>query len=200
MKAWQIAIPVGLAAAAAAAVAVISGSKKGDDKSTAKKAKSPAAKKAEFKNPKTGVYSFVSGFNDAATVNVNVTYDGDKHSFDVIGEEFLAYSSDSHVAVLYCSEVDMQLEYAGFYSGEGFAEMSETAKNKFKGFGTVSYNGLDGIRYLDGDAMCICLPIPDDKYSYILVTVLKHNDCKTPLEEIYSHPEVDAVLSSVEYK
>lgn len=200
MKAWQIAIPVGLAAAAAAAVAVISGSKKGDDKPTAKKAKSPAAKKAEFKNPKIGVYSFVSGFNDAATVNVNVTYDGDKHSFDVIGEEFLAYSSDSHVAVLYCSEVDMQLEYAGFYSGEGFAEMSETAKNKFKGFGTVSYNGLDGIRYLDGDAMCICLPIPDDKYSYILVTVLKHNDCKTPLEEIYSHPEVDAVLSSVEYK
>lgn len=197
MKAWQIAVPVGLAAAAAAAAAVILG-KKGGDKSQGDKA--PAAKKAEYKNPKTGVYSFVSGFNDASTVEVNFTIDGDKHSYDVISEEYLAYSSDSHVAVIYCSEVDMQLEYAGFYNGEGFAEMSETAKNKFKGFATVSFGGKDCIRYLDGDAMCICLPIPDDKYSYILVTVMKHNDCKTPLTELHNHPEVAAVLGSVEYK
>ncbi len=197
MKAWQVAVPVGLAAAAAAAAALILG-KKGGDK--AQGAKAPAAKKVEYKNPKTGVYSFVSGFNDAATVEVNVTYNGDKHSFDVIGEEFLAYSSDSHVAVIYCSEVDMQLEYAGYYSGEGFAEMSETAKNKFKGFGTVSYNGLDCIRYLDGDAMCVCLPIPGDAYSYILVTVLRHNDCKTPITEIHTHPEVEGILGSIEYK
>ena len=98
MKAWQIALPIGLAAAAAAAVAIISGKKNAEKPSAPAKG---GAKKAEIKNAKTGVYSFVSGFSDASTVDVSVKYDGDKQSFDVIGEEFLTYSSDSHVAAIY---------------------------------------------------------------------------------------------------
>ena len=133
MKAWQIALPIGLAAAAAAAVAIISGKKNAEKPSAPAKG---GAKKAEIKNAKTGVYSFVSGFSDASTVDVSVKYDGDKQSFDVIGEEFLTYSSDSHVAAIYGDEVDMQLEYAGYYSGEGFAELSAGIKNKFNAVGT----------------------------------------------------------------
>lgn len=197
MKAWQIALPVGLAAAAAAAIVVISGKKTSEK--PASPAKGGGVKKAEIKNAKTGVYSFVSGFSDAATVDVSVKYDAEKQSFDVIGEEFLTYSSDSHVAAIYGDEVDMQLEYAGYYSGEGFAEMSEGIKNKFKEFGTVSYAGLDCIHYLDGNELRICIPIPGDAYSYILVTVLKHGDCKTPVAELYAHPEVQALLGSVEF-
>lgn len=196
MKAWQIALPIGLAAAAAAAVAIISGKKNAEKPSAPAKG---GAKKAEIKNAKTGVYSFVSGFSDASTVDVSVKYDGDKQSFDVIGEEFLTYSSDSHVAAIYGDEVDMQLEYAGYYSGEGFAELSEGIKNKFNAFGTVTYAGIDCIHYLDGNEMRICLPIPGDSYSYILVTVLKHGDCKTPVAELYTHPEVGAILDSIEF-
>ena len=66
MKAWQIALPIGLAAAAAAAVAIISGKKNAEKPSAPAKG---GAKKAEIKNAKTGVYSFVSGFSDASTVS-----------------------------------------------------------------------------------------------------------------------------------
>ena len=103
------------------------------------------------------------------------------------------------VAAIYGDEVDMQLEYAGYYSGEGFAELSEGIKNKFNAFGTVTYAGIDCIHYLDGNEMRICLPIPGDAYSYILVTVLKHGDCKTPVAELYTHPEVGAILDSIEF-
>ena len=61
MKEWQIALPIGLAAAAAAAVAIISGKKNAEKPSAPAKG---GAKKAEIKNAKTGVYSFVSGFSE----------------------------------------------------------------------------------------------------------------------------------------
>ena len=197
MKKWLIIAPIG--AAAAAAAVLLSKKGKGGEPKQAKPAAGKKQAKPAITKPKTGVYSFVSGFSDASTVDVSVKYDGDKQSFDVIGEEFLTYSSDSHVAAIYGDEVDMQLEYEGYYSGEGFAELSEGIKNKFNAFGTVTYAGIDCIHYLDGNEMRICLPIPGDAYSYILVTVLKHGDCKTPVAELYTHPEVGAILDSIEF-
>ena len=87
---------------------------------------SPAAKKpAPAAQLKTGSYSFVSGYKDAATVEVKVGYDPERFSFAVIEDSFPAYSSDSHVAVIYGEDFTAQIEYAGYYHGEDFAVENE---------------------------------------------------------------------------
>ena len=99
MSKWKVIAPLGVLAAGAAAAAVLLKKKDGG---SAPKAAAPAAKKAAEteKLMKTGEYSFVSGFKDARTVEVRLDYDALRFGFDVIGEDFLTYSSDSHVAVV----------------------------------------------------------------------------------------------------
>ena len=127
MKKWQIIAPIGIAAAAAAAVLAMR--KKPQAAADAKPA--PAAKKpAPAAQLKTGSYSFVSGYKDAATVEVKVGYDPERFSFAVIEDSFPAYSSDSHVAVIYGEDFTAQIEYAGYYHGEDFAAMSAAARGK----------------------------------------------------------------------
>ena len=123
MKKWLIAVPV-VAAAAAGAALLLTG--KGKDKDTAPKAAKPAAKPVAgksagkkaagfaFKNPKTGVYSFASGYKDAKTVEVSLNYDEDKHSFTVASEDFITDTGDSHVAIIYADDFAMQVEYAAY--------------------------------------------------------------------------------------
>ena len=87
MKKWQIIAPIGIAAAAAAAVLAMR--KKPQAAADAKPA--PAAKKpAPAAQLKTGSYSFVSGYKDAATVEVKVGYDPEHFSFAVIEDSFPA--------------------------------------------------------------------------------------------------------------
>ena len=180
MKKWQIIAPIGIAAAAAAAVLAMR--KKPQAAADAKPA--PAAKKpAPAAQLKTGSYSFVSGYKDAATVEVKVGYDSERFSFAVIEDSFPAYSSDSHVAVIY---------------GEDFAAMSAAARGKFQGFGEIGFGALHGIRYIDGDCICMCFPVPGDEYSYLLVTVIKAEGNDDTLDELQDDENLAALLGSVE--
>ena len=195
MKKWQIIAPIGIAAAAAAAVLAMR--KKPQAAADAKPA--PAAKKpAPAAQLKTGSYSFVSGYKDAATVEVKVGYDPECFSFAVIEDSFPAYSSDSHVAVVYGEDFTAQLEYAGYYPGEDFAAMSEAARAKFSGYGEVVFGVHRGIRYVDGDCICMCFPIPDDDCSYLLVTVIKAAGNDDTLDELQENEDLAALLGGLE--
>ena len=95
MKKWQIIAPVGLAAAAAAVLLAVR--KKPESCSDAKAAPTAAKKSAPAAELKTGSYSFVSGYKDAATIEVGINYDPARFGFAVVEDGFPAYSSDSHV-------------------------------------------------------------------------------------------------------
>ena len=167
MSKWKVIAPLGVLAAGAAAAAVLLKKKDGG---SAPKAAAPAAKKAAEteKLMKTGEYSFVSGFKDARTVEVRLDYDALRFGFDVIGEDFLTYSSDSHVAV---------------------------AAQKYAGFAAVKFGAVEGFRYREGDSVCFCLPV--DEYSYLLLTLLKAEGCDKTVEELAESNDLGAILSTL---
>ena len=145
MKKRTILAPLGLAAGAAALLLL----KKKPAPKAAKGAGSgkPAPAKAPV-DLKTGAYSFISGFRNAATVEMSLNYDADKFRFAVVSEEFLSYSSDSHVAILEGEEFSLQLEYASYFTGEDFAAHCASLAEKHKGFGPVRYGSVDAVKYL----------------------------------------------------
>ena len=196
MSKWKVIAPLGLLAAAGAAAAAVLLKKK-DGGSAPKGASPAAAKKAAPKETlmKTGEYSFVSGFKDARTVEVKLDYDALRFGFDVIGEDFLTYSSDSHVAVVSGEDFSFQMEYASFYKGEDFALVTETAAQKYAGFASVRFGGVEGYSYREGDSVCFCLPV--DEYSYLLLTLLKAEGCDKTLEELAGGEELKALLSTL---
>lgn len=188
---WKVVAPLGLAAAGAAALAVITLLKP-----ERPAAEAPAAvKSAAPKNLKTGSYSFISGFQDAATVELTLDYDAEKFGFDIIDEEFLCYTSDSHVALLSGEDFSAQIEYAGYYTGEGFEDLIRHVSEKYTGFGTVAYGDNTGIRYLDGDNVCLCFPA--DAYSYVLVTIVKAKDNDEEIEALPDNADLCAMLGSM---
>ena len=194
MSKWKVIAPLGVLAAGAAAAAVLLKKKDGG---SAPKAAAPAAKKAAEteKLMKTGEYSFVSGFKDARTVEVRLDYDALRFGFDVIGEDFLTYSSDSHVAVVSGEDFSFQMEYASFYKGEDFALITETAAQKYAGFAAVKFGAVEGFRYREGDSVCFCLPV--DEYSYLLLTLLKAESSKLTLEEITEGEDLRELLDAI---
>ena len=191
MKSWKVIVPLGALAAAGAAALLLK-----------KKAASPAAPKSAAKKDapretqsKTGEYSFVSGFKDARTVEVKLEYDALRFGFDVIGEDFLCYSSDSHVAVISGEDFSIQMEYASFYKGEDFALIAETAQKKYGGYAPAAFGSLEGFRYREGDSVCFCLPV--EEYSYLLLTLLKAEGSKLTLEEIAGGEELRKLLDTL---
>ena len=195
MNKWKWIAPLGALAAAGTAAALLL--KKKDGGKPAEAAKKTAAKKGEPREVqmKTGEYSFVSGFKDARTVEVVLDYDALRFGFDVIGEDFLCYSSDSHVAVISGEDFSIQMEYASFYKGEDFALIAETAQKKYGGYAPVSSGALEGFRYREGDSVCFCLPV--DEYSYLLLTLLKAESSKLTLEEITAGEELGELLGAI---
>ena len=199
MKKWKIVAPVALIAAVGAAVLAFRAKKPGE------KPAAPAAKKvsADVKktvaNLKTGSYSFISGYKDAATVELSLQYDADKYSFAVVEEEFLAYSSDSHVAVVSGEDFDLQIEYAAYYQGEDFAALSKEAAEKYQSLNKISYGDNAGIRYSTGDAICLCFPITGDTNSYILMTLFKGKENDDDILLLPEHPELSALLRSMTF-
>ena len=193
MSKWKVIAPLGVLAAAGAAAVLL----KKKDGGSKPKAAAPAAKKAAETETlmKTGEYSFVSGFKDARTVEVRLDYDALRFGFDVIGEDFLTYSSDSHVAVVSGEEFSFQMEYASFYKGEDFALITETAAQKYAGFARVSFGAAEGFRYREGDSVCFCLPV--DEYSYLLLTLLKAEGCDKTVEELAEGEDLCAILSTL---
>lgn len=199
MKKWLIAVP-----AAAAAGAVLLLSRKG--KPAAPKAEKPAARKpagkksaaVALKNPKTGVYSFASGYKDAKTVEVSLSYDADIHSFTVASEDFIAPTGDSHAAIIYAEDFAMQVEYAAYYHGENFEALSKSIEGQFKGFGKVSFNGIDGVCYLNGGNYCMAFPAADATADYVLITVvLMGDDNEEERAKLPSNPEMSAIMNTL---
>ena len=199
MKKWLIAVP-----AAAAAGAVLLLSRKG--KPAAPKAEKPAARKpagkksaaVALKNPKTGVYSFASGYKDAKTVEVSLSYDADIHSFTIASEDFIAPTGDSHAAIIYAEDFAMQVEYAAYYHGENFEALSKSIEGQFKGFGKVSFNGIDGVCYLNGGNYCMAFPAADATADYVLITVvLMGDDNEEERAKLPSNPEMNAIMNTL---
>ena len=199
MKKWLVAVPVAAAAAGAALLL----SRKGKD--AAPKGEKPAAVKADkksaavaLKNPKTGVYSFASGYKDAKTIEVSLSYDADKHSFTVASEDFIAATGDSHAAIIYAEDFAMQVEYAAYYHGEDFEALSKSVAEQFKGFGKVSFNGIDGVCYLNGGNYCMAFPAADAAADYVLVTVvLMGDDNEEERAKLPSNPEMNAIMNTL---
>lgn len=195
MSKWKVIAPLGVLAAAGAAAAAVLLKKK--DGGSAPKAAAPAAKKAAERETlmKTGEYSFVSGFKDARTIEVRLDYDALRFGFDVIGEDFLTYSSDSHVAVVSGEDFSFQMEYASFYKGEDFALITSAAAQKYAGFAPVRFGAVESFRYREGDSVCFCLPV--DEYSYLLLTLLKAEGCDKTVEELAESDDLCAILSTL---
>ena len=193
MNKWKVIAPLGLLAAGAAAAALLLKDKGADGAKSAPADKKKAA--PQEKLMKTGEYSFVSGFKDARTVEAALDYDALRFSFDVIGEDFLSYSSDSHVAVITGEDFSMQMEYASYYKDEDFSSLAAAAKEKYAGFAPVEFNGVRGFRYREGDGVCFCLAA--DEYSYLLLTLLKAQGCDKTLEELADGEDLRELLSTI---
>ena len=199
MKKWMILAPLGLAAAGAALLLL---KKKPAEKAASAKTvpvKKPAPAKAPA-NPKTGSYSFISGFQNASTVEMTLDYDADKFSFAVVEENFLSYSSDSHVAILEGEDFSLQLEYAAYYPGEDFAAHCASLAEKHQDFAPVRYGSVDAVKYLEGDNLCFCVPIPEDEHSYVQVLLFKDKGNDTPLPDMAEDPDLGAILASIRFR
>lgn len=197
MKKWKVLAPLSLAAVGAAALGVAALLKKQPQSAESGAKKTTPAKAAAPKNLQTGSYSFISGFKDAVTVDVSLDYDADKYSYAVIAEEFLAYTSDSHVAVLSGEDFSFQLEYAGYYHGEGFEDLIRQVSEKYPDFAPVAYGDNTGVSYTAGDNVCLCFPAGEDPYSYLLVTLLKGPGWDDAVTDLLAYKDFAAVMSSL---
>ena len=196
MSKWKYIAPITLAAAAAGVAAALIGRRKTGE--SARAGATGGVKKDAAPTEtlmKKGEYSFVSGFKDAVTVTVGLEYDALRFGFDVIGEDFLTYSSDSHVAVVTGEDFCMQLEYAAFYKGEDLGFLRAAAEKKYPSCADVDFGAAKGFRYTEGDSVCFCLGV--DEYSYLLLTVLKTQGSDLSLAEIADCADLRAMLGSI---
>ena len=194
MKKWMILMPLGLAAGAAATLLL--------RKKKAAPAAVPDAKAAPAKAPadlKTGSYSFISGYQNAATVELSLNYDADAFRFSVVEEDFLSASSDSHVALVEGEDFSLQLEYGAYYAGEDFAAHCAALREKHPDLVPVRYGSVDAVKYLEGDALCFCIPIPGDENSYVLALLFKAKGNDTPLPDLAEDPALKALLSGIRF-
>ena len=194
MNKWTVIAPLGPLAAAGAAAALLL-KKRGESGGTSAAPGEKAKAAPRERQMKTGEYSFVSGFRDPRTVEVALDYDALRFSFDVIGEDFLSYSSDSHVAVITGEDFSMQMEYASYYKGEDLALITAAAEKKYPGFAPVRFGGAAGFRYREGDSVCFCLGVDED--SYLLLTLLKAQGCDKTLEELAAGEDLRELLETI---
>ena len=204
MKKWLIIAPIAAAAAAGAALA-LKGKSGADKKPAAKTASKPAAKaaggkNAEFsiKNPKSGVYSFASGYKDAKEITVTVTYDAHKHAFGVVSEGYITDSGDSHVAIINADDFSIQIEYAPYYHGEDFAALEKSVEENYKNCGKVRFKKVSGICLTNGGSYCMAFPAADSTADYVLATVvLMGDDNEDERVKLRSNPEMLAIMDTL---
>ena len=193
------ALPVGLGAAA---LLLLKKNKESGSKETAAPAKGGKTKMSapvEPKNVKTAAYSFISGFKDAATVEVTFPYDGERYAFEVKEDAFLTESGDSHVGVLEGEGFSAQFEYGSFYTGEDFEKHSRELRNQHPDLTPASYGKNEGLRFLDGDVMCMAFPIPEDEHSFLLVSIVKAGDNDDELDAIADYADLKYMLGGMSF-
>ena len=117
----------------------------------------------------------------------------------MVEDEFLAESSDSHVALLYGEDFSLQFEYAPFFGGENFTAHRASLAEKHADLKDAAFGENRGLQYLAGDNVCIHLPIPGDDYSYVLVTVQKNAAFDGDVTEIPDLPAFRQILESVTF-
>lgn len=189
LRKWKLITSLGLTAAGAVATGVAVLMQKLPKETPQEGAPAKPA------NLKTGSYSFISGFRDAATVEMQLDYDPDKLSFAIIEDEFLSYTSDSHVAVMYGEDFNLQLEYAAYYSGEDFVSHTAALREKYRVSGEIG----SGVWVLDGDNVAIHFPIPEDEHSYLLVTVQKTSDYDGEVTTLPDYAPLKELLSTIRF-
>ena len=169
--------------------------------SVEKSVATPATKKAPVAptSVKEASYSFISGFKDAATVELKFAYDAEKFHFSVVEDDFLTESGDSHVGVLYGESFSAQVEYGSYYTGEDFAKLCQELVGKHHDLAEAVYGPLSGVSYRDGDNLCLAFPIPDDEHSYLLITLVKAPDNDDELEALLDYPELRFLLESASF-
>ena len=189
MRKWILLVPAIASLAVGTYILV-----KKDNEDTADVPENKGTEKKEILNPKTGSYSFVSGFKDAKTVNLAFTFDGDRFSCAQLEEDFLTFTSVSHAAAIYGEDFSIQIEYADLAGGESFAALGDVLKEKKTGFAPVRYGENEGFRYFNGDNVCFVFPASE--YSYILVTVIKDKNSDIDYRDLPDDPDVAAILGS----
>ena len=196
MKKWKVIVPLAAAAVGSLAAGAAVLLKK------LPRPEAPAGQTVPARpaNLKTGSYSFISGFKDAAAVELSLDYDPEKFSFVVVEDEFLNYSSDSHVAIVWGEDFNLQLEYASYYSGEDFAAHRAAMAEKYKTSDDFNCGALSGFWVLDGDNVAIHLPIPGDAHSYLLVTVQKTADYDDAVTTLPDYAPLKALLSTIRFE
>jgi len=192
---WKVIAPLALTAAGAVATGIAVLRQKLPPEAPA----AQTAPTAEAPIPNTGFYSFISGFQDAATVELSIDYDPEKFSFVVVEDEFLNYSSVSHAAILYGNDFNVQLEYAPYYSGEDFAAHRAALEEKYQTRGEIECGAHKGLWVLDGDNIVIHFPIPGDAHSYLLVTVQKTPDYDDEITTLPNYAPLRELLSTIRF-
>ena len=146
------------------------------------------------------VYSFISGFKDAATVEFRFPYSPERFRFAVVEDEFLAESGDSHVGILSGEDFSVQVEYGSYYSGEDFTLLTQELSSRHPDLDTAAYGALTGVKFRDGDHFCLAFPIPDDTHSYLLLTLVKAPDNDDELETIPDTADFRTLLNSASFR
>ena len=93
----------------------------------------------------------------------------------------------------------MQLEYGNYYSGEDFARLKAELAGKHTDLKDVAYGENRGLLYQNGDNLCLDFPIPWDRHSYLLVTLIKEKGNDDPLSALPEYADVKAILSSLSF-
>lgn len=164
--------------------------------SAAAPAQAPAAPRAARKE---AVYSFISGFKDAATVEFRFDYDADRFRYAVTEDDFLTESGDSHVGILTGEAFSVQFEYGTYYSGEDFTLLTQELSSRHPDLDGASYGALSGVKFRDGDNFCLAFPVPEDAHSYLLLTLVKAPDNDDELETIPETPDFCSLLNSASF-
>ena len=160
----------------------------------------PVQAPAPSAEEKEAVYSFISGFKDAATVEFRFPYTPERFRFAVVEDEFLTESGDSHVGILTGEAFSVQFEYGTYYNGEDFTLLTQELSSRHPDLDAAVYGALTGVKFRDGDNFCLAFPIPEDAHSYLLLTLVKAPDNDDELEAIPDTADFRSLLNSASFR
>lgn len=196
---WKVLAPLTLTALGALAAGISVLLQKVEESVSAPAAKAAGPVRDPAKQ-KLGSYSFISGFQDAATVEVEVPYDPETESFAVVEEDFISPSDDSHVALLYAEEYTLQFEYAAFYGGESWDAHCAALCEKHRDLRELAFGENTGALFRDGDSLRLDLRIPDETASFVQVTIQKTAAFDGEVTELAGHPALKEQLAGIGFK